>query len=180
MLQPNVVLTGFMGTGKSTVGRLLAARLGYGFVDTDALIERRDSRSIAEIFRQDGQAAFRNWEKTIARDLAEQTGLVIATGGRLMLDADNAALLGRNGHVFCLTADPETILARVMGEDSKRPLLDVPDPADQINRLLEERAEAYGRYPQINTTGKIPAEIVEIIMLKLAAKDPSIDMTFSS
>lgn len=164
MKKRNVVLTGFMGTGKSTVGRLLAARLGYGFVDTDELIVARDGRSIADIFREDGPAAFRRWEAIIAQELAGQAGLVIATGGRLMLDAANAAALSQNAHVFCLTARPELILARLADDEGRRPLLNVPDPAQAVARLLDKRREGYGRFTPIPTDNKTPEQIVEEII----------------
>ncbi len=164
MAKPNVVLTGFMGTGKSTVGQTLAGRLTYEFVDTDALIVARDGRAIATIFHEDGEAAFRQWEATISQELAGQEGLVIATGGRLMLDEVNAAILGKNAHVFCLTAQPETILARLVDDGGKRPLLDVPDPAQAIAHLLESRQEGYGRFPPIATDNKTPEQIVEEII----------------
>ena len=163
MEKANVVLTGFMGTGKSTVGRLLAARLAFDFVDTDELIVERDGRAIATIFREAGQAAFRQWEAIIAQELAERTRLVIATGGRLMLDEANAAALSRNGHVFCLTAVPDTILTRLVGDGGGRPLLDVTDPAQVIMDLLVERREGYGRFLQISTDNKTPEQIVEEI-----------------
>ncbi len=164
MERRNVVLTGFMGTGKSTVGRLLAARLGYDFVDTDELIVARDGRSIATIFAEEGQAAFRQWEAVIAQELAGQAGLVIATGGRLMLDEANAAALGRRAYVFCLTAVPETIVARLADDGGKRPLLNVLDPAQAIKELLEERREGYGRFRQMATDNKTPEQIVEEIV----------------
>jgi shikimate kinase / 3-dehydroquinate synthase len=162
MNRHNVVLTGFMGTGKSTVGRLLAAWLGYAFVDTDELIVVRNGRSISDIFRESGEAAFRQMEAAIAQELSGQAGLVIATGGRLMLDEANAAALLENGRAFCLTAEPEEIIARLDG-DERRPLLDVPDPAAQIRRLLAARAAAYGRFPQITTSGKAPEQVAEEI-----------------
>src|SRR6187399_1176730 len=91
----NIVLTGFMGTGKTTVGRLLAARLGYEFVDTDeAIVERHGE--IADIFRTRGEEAFRQIERQLAAELASRERLVISTGGRMMLDPDNVAALGRN------------------------------------------------------------------------------------
>jgi shikimate kinase / 3-dehydroquinate synthase len=166
-MDTNVILTGFMGTGKSTVGRLLAARLGYDFVDTDELIVARDGRSIADIFRAEGQTAFRAWEARVAQELAGQRGLVIATGGRLMLDAANAAALAQTGPVFCLEAAPATILARLADDDGRRPLLDVPNPVARVRELLERRAEGYGRFPQISTDAKTPdavaAEIVALL-----------------
>lgn len=156
---PNIILTGFMGTGKTTVGKRLAEQLQRPFTDTDALIVARDGRSVADIFAQDGEAHFRAWERTVALELAAQQGLVIATGGRLMLDEDNAAALAASGNVFCLTATPETILARVQ-DDGRRPLLNVPNPAERIAFLLEMRREGYGRFPQIATDGKTADEIV--------------------
>jgi shikimate kinase len=171
MQKRNVVLTGFMGTGKSTVGRLLAALLGYAFVDTDELIVARDGRSIADIFREDGQTVFRRWEAVVARELAGQSGLVIATGGRLMLDEANAAALGANGRVFCLTAAPETILTRLHNDNGRRPLLDVPNPAQQIERLLKERREKYGRFTQITTDDKAPAQIAAEILQMMKSGD---------
>ncbi len=169
MAKRNVVLTGFMGAGKTTVGRILAARLGFGFVDTDAWIVARDGRAIADIFREEGEAAFRAMERAAAQVLAGQTGLVIATGGRLMLDAGNAALLQENGRVFCLTAAPEQIVARALADGTKRPLLDVPDPQEKVAVLLAKRAAAYGRFPQIDTSGKTAEQVADEIAAALAS-----------
>lgn len=168
MQKTNIILTGFMGTGKTTVGRALAAALGLQFVDTDALIVARDGRSIPDIFQQSGEAAFRRWERHIAQELAEASHLVVATGGRMMLDDENAALLQRNGRVICLTATPDEILARLAG-DNNRPLLAGDNPKEKILALLAEREAGYGRFPQVHTTGKeISAITTEIInMLNL-------------
>ena len=157
-----------MGTGKTTVGRLLAQRLQRPFLDTDALIVERDGRSIAQIFAEDGEESFRNLERTVALELAQQQGLVIATGGRLMLDEANAAALQASGSVFCLTAVPQTILARVKN-DAKRPLLNVPDPAERIAQLLEMRREGYGRFPQISTDGKTAEQVADEILLAVSS-----------
>jgi len=160
----NIILTGFMGTGKSTVGRLLAARLGWRFVDTDALIEARQGQSVAAIFREQGEAAFRRMEATLALELAAEKNLVIASGGKFMLAAENARVLSAN-HVFCLTATPEEILARIITDGpARRPLLAGADPAAAIGRLLAERAAAYGRFPAISTSGKTPDEIANEIL----------------
>ena len=162
----NIILTGFMGTGKTTVGKLLAMRLQRPFIDTDALIVERNGRAIADIFAQDGEAAFRAWERRVALELAQQQGLVIATGGRLMLDEENAAALSASGQVFCLTAVPQTVLERVQ-DDTRRPLLNVPNPAERIAFLLEARREEYGRFPQIATDGKtveqVAAEVIRAL-----------------
>lgn len=164
----NIILTGFMGTGKTTVGKLLAVRLQRPFIDTDALIVEKDGRAVADIFAQDGEAAFRAWERIVALELAQQQELVIATGGRLMLDEENAAALSASGQVFCLTAVAETILARVQ-DDTKRPLLDVPNPIERIAFLLETRREGYGRFPQIYTDGKTAEQVTTEIIYALQA-----------
>jgi shikimate kinase len=165
----NVILTGFMGTGKSTVGRLLAARLGYRFVDTDEWIVAQDGRSIPAIFAQSGEAAFRRWEVRASQTLAAERGLVIATGGGLLLNPANVATLSATGPIFCLTARPETIWQRLEGDGTERPLLNHLHPARRIQELLQERAEAYGRFPQIPTDDRTPEQIVEQIAQHLDA-----------
>lgn len=172
MTQPNVVLTGFMGAGKTTVGRLLAAQLDYQFVDTDDWIVARAGRAIADIFRDDGERAFREMERLAAHHFSQTEGFVIATGGRLMLDQVNALLLGRGAHVFCLTAAPETILARVQDE-AKRPLLNVPQPAQRIQALLNERAALYGRFPQIPTDNRTPQAVAAAILTAIQSQASS-------
>jgi shikimate kinase len=162
-MAPNLILTGFMGTGKTTVGRLLAERLGWAFVDTDELIVAQDGRTITDIFAQDGELYFRELETAVSLELAAQSHLVISTGGRLLLDPVNADALLRNGRAFCLTAAPEEILQRI-AQDGRRPLLKVSDPATRIRELLAIRAEAYGRYPQIQTDGKTAEQVVEEII----------------
>jgi 3-dehydroquinate synthase len=170
MEKQNVILTGFMGTGKTTVGQLLAAKLGCEFVDTDALIEAQDGRAVATIFAEDGEDAFRHMEAEVARTLAGRRGLVIATGGRMMLDEKNAALLAAAGPVFCLTADPQVILDRLKDDEGQRPLLIAPDPARRVSELLAERSAAYGRFPQIGTNGKSAAEVAAEVALLVEHK----------
>lgn len=161
---PNLVLTGFMGTGKTTIGRILAARLDYDFIDTDELIEQRHG-PIPQIFREHGEGEFRRLEREVAAELADRDRLVIATGGRLMLDAVNAARLGATGHVVCLTASVDTILARVVADDSPvdRPLLAGDDIRGTITGLLAERGEAYARFDQVDTEGRTPDEVADVI-----------------
>ena len=164
----NVVLTGFMGTGKSTVGRILASRLGFGFVDTDELVEERHG-PIAAIFAGRGEAAFRAMERDIAVELGARSSLVIATGGRLMLDDDNADALGAEGRVFCLVADTDEILDRVRSDEARidRPLLASPDPRGRIVELLADRAAGYRQFPQIETDGRSPGDIAADIEHRL-------------
>lgn len=165
----NVVLTGFMGTGKTTVGRALAARLDYEFVDTDLLIELKAGKAVAAIFQHDGESVFRQWERVVSRQLAESSATVIATGGRLMLDADNAALLSARSHVFCLTAEPEEIVRRLAADSGQRPLLAGDNPAERVRTLLAERAQGYGQFPQIQTGGKSVDEVVEEVLKCISA-----------
>ena len=157
---PTIILTGFMGTGKSTIGRSLADLLGHQFVDSDDLISQRTGRSIAALFEEEGEAAFRAYERSIVREFAGKRHLVIATGGGLMVDPLNAVLLGRDNIVFCLNASPEEILSRVENDGTRRPLLQAPEPRDRVTQLLSQRAEAYGHFNQVETTGKQPEQIV--------------------
>ena len=158
----NVVLTGFMGTGKTTVGRLLATRLGYTFVDTDHVLQDRHG-SIASIFATQGEAAFRQLERGLATELAGRSRLVISTGGRMMLDPANVTALSDNGRVFCLVATPEQIFGRVLrdADGPVRPLLSAADPRERIVELLAERRDGYGRFPQLRTDDLTPAAIAE-------------------
>lgn len=161
----NIVLTGFMGCGKSTVGRILAQRLGFRFVDTDLLIEERCAMTVSEIFAVRGEAAFRSLEEEIAGELGKLSALVIATGGKLMLNPANVRALGAGGEIFCLTASPEEILRRLGGDEGiKRPLLQAEHPRERITALLEERREGYQSFLQINTGGKSPQTVAEEIL----------------
>ena len=155
----NIILTGFMATGKTSVGITLASQIGYDFVDTDELIESRIGMTIAEFFQKEGEGAFRKMEADLARELADKSGLVIATGGRFMLDGDNAATLGKTGRVFCLVATPEEILERAEGDSHVRPLLQVPNPLEHIVELLQQRKKGYGQFPQFVTSEKSPETV---------------------
>lgn len=163
-LRPNVVLTGFMATGKSTVGRVLAARLRYGFVDTDRIIEERHG-PIPTIFAERGEAAFRSLERSLADELAALSSLVISTGGGMLLDPVVADMFSATGVVVCLTAEPDVILRRVGGARAgeRRPLLAGADPLERIVGLLAERSAAYGRFAQVATDGRSPSEIASEI-----------------
>lgn len=162
MGQENIILTGFMGTGKTTVGTLLAKNLGYGFVDTDQLIEEKCGMSVPAFFKRKGETAFREMERGVAKELGEQSSLVISTGGGFMLDPVNAEIVGKTGKVFCLVATPEEILNRI-SEDSgaDRPLLQGKNPRERIVELLKERQEGYTQFLQLITSHKTPLQIVE-------------------
>lgn len=165
MAKPNIILTGFMASGKTTVGKLLAKQMGYDFIDTDRLIETRSGQTVADIFREKGEAAFRGMEAAVARELGRRRGLVISTGGRMMLDPANVAALSKRGQVFCLAADPEVILKRVSKETQlKRPLLEGSDPKDRIVELLHQRREAYAQFSQVETSTASPDEVAQKII----------------
>lgn len=154
-----------MGTGKTTVGRALAEALGYVFVDTDELIELRHG-PISHIFATRGEDDFREIERAVAAELAERDGLVIATGGRLMLDADNASRLGESGRVFCLAASPEEVLRRV-GPDTERPLLAGTDRLRRIIELFAARRSGYLEFEQVETADRTIEEVVTDLIARL-------------
>jgi len=160
MIPDNLILTGFMGTGKTTVGRLVAEKLGREFVDTDLVIEERHG-PIHEIFERQGESEFRDIERALAQELGRRNGLVIATGGRMLLDPENVKELSKNGRIFCLVASPEEIYDRVTRDTSRvnRPLLEVGDPKQRIVELLGERGPDYERFPQL-TTAHIDPDVI--------------------
>jgi shikimate kinase len=155
----NIVLAGFMGTGKSSVARVLAARLGWRFVDSDAWIVERVRMSIPEIFARHGETHFRQLERDIAPQLATLPKVVIATGGGMLTQAANLEAFMAHGMVVCLNATPEAILARV-GHDQNRPLL-----KGDWRALLESRKTAYAAIPfQIDTSGKSVEQVADEVL----------------
>ena len=165
MKQPNIVLTGFMGTGKSTVGRLIAEKSGRSFIDTDETIIRQTGQTISEIFSKSGEQRFRELEQQIAYELENVENSVIATGGRLLLEPLNALLLSSNGLIFCLTAPPKEILRRVEGT-GKRPLLEVENPEEKVVGLLKSRQTAYQQFQQIETSERTADDVASEIIAK--------------
>ena len=142
----NIYLTGFSYTGNSTVGRILAARLGMEYVDTDELIEAEQDRTVPNIFATDGEAVFREMESQALRDVANRSGVVVATGGGIILDPENRHVMQRTGAVVCLEAQPATILSRMRSDVSgatERPLLASADPLARITALKASRQAAY-------------------------------------
>jgi shikimate kinase len=138
----NIALIGFMGTGKTAVGRLVADRLRFDFVDTDELIEARAKKPIHRIFAEEGEARFREFERELVGEMSRWHKTVIATGGGLGANPVHLASLKAHALVICLWAAPETIYERVR-RLSTRPLLIDPDPQGKIRVLLAERAPAY-------------------------------------
>jgi shikimate kinase len=165
----NLALIGFMGTGKSVVGQTVAAQLGFAFVDTDALIEAEAGRTIAGIFRDEGEPAFRMHEQAVVRELAARERLVIATGGGLAAHGDNLEKLQTHALVVCLWASPETIFERVR-HHQHRPLLHGDDPQSRIRALLAAREPSYRRADVlINTEGRSVREVAAQVLHQFQA-----------
>jgi shikimate kinase len=166
----NIVLTGFMGTGKSTVARCLAKSMGLRLLDSDSLISAKASMSIAEIFSSRGEEHFRDLESKVIKELTESgaDGVVLSTGGGAVLNAGNRRALKSWGRLVCLTADIDTILKRT-GESLERPLLHGDDKRAFIEGLLEERRSAYeDSHIIIDTMEKTVQEVVGEIEAFLA------------
>ncbi|MBN1287092.1 MAG: AAA family ATPase [Anaerolineae bacterium] len=152
-MDENIIITGFMGTGKSTVGPVVADMLNMRFVDMDPIIEARAGMTIPEIFEKRGEKIFRVMEGVVCHDLAKERGLVIATGGGALLDPGNRNVLGQTGLIICLTASLETILQR-LADATDRPLIATPDQARQIKALIDWRKPYYDALPaHVDTTG---------------------------
>jgi shikimate kinase len=138
-----VILTGFMGTGKSTVGKRLADRLGVPFIDTDEEIERIEGRPIEVIFAEDGEPYFRDIERRVIADAVGKEA-VVSTGGGAIVDPDNYDRMHAAGPIVCLTASVD-VIARRTASNQERPLLRGDDVLERARRLLDERAPAYAR-----------------------------------
>ncbi len=138
----NLALIGFMGAGKSSVGRLVAHELRFVYLDTDQVIEARAGKTITAIFQEDGEPVFRQWEERIVQELTRRSKTVISTGGGLPVSDTNLASLKTHALVVCLWASPETICERVSGHEH-RPLLNEPDPLEKIRHLLSIREPYY-------------------------------------
>ncbi len=160
----NIVITGFMGTGKTAVGHEVARRMGRPLVDVDAEIEKRAGKPILHIFAEDGEATFRQMEAALCEELSARDGLVIATGGGALVNPTNRVAMMKSGTVVCLNASPDEIIRRVSG-NSDRPLLDVADPRAKVERLLAVRREAYQAIPwQVDTTGLSVKEVADRVV----------------
>lgn len=167
----NIVLIGFMGTGKSTVGRRLARSLRRQFIDTDREVERRSGMSVADLFALGGEAAFRDIEADVVRDLAQRRGAVIATGGGTLLRPGSRATLG-DSIIVALTATPEAILNRTRRHP--RPLLSGADPLARIRVLLAEREAVYADADLTIDTSALSTDEVAVAIrrqLRLPGRD---------
>ncbi|MDD2238093.1 MAG: shikimate kinase [Kiritimatiellae bacterium] len=159
----NIVLFGFMGTGKTSIGKRLAERLGWTFADMDELIEQREGKSIADLFAQKGEPYFRKLEKALVAELALGEHQVISTGGGVVLDPENIRRFQACGRCVCLRADEATILKRVQ-ENTQRPLLEQGEKSTRMRALLQQRQPLYDAIPiQLDTTTHSLEDTVQIL-----------------
>ncbi|GAA6755986.1 shikimate kinase [Thermus sp. 2.9] len=165
-----ISLTGFMGVGKSRIGRELARALMLHFIDLDRYIERRTGLSIPDIFRHLGEEAFRRMEKEAVRELLAKDFLVLSLGGGTFVDPESRSLLLARGPVVALWASPETILERATRKPGERPLLQVENPLERIRALLEARTPIYREaHVHVSTDHRKVEGVVEEIVEKLWA-----------
>ena len=161
MQKTNIILVGFMGTGKTTVGKLVAKHLGKSFIDMDNVIEEKTGKTIPAIFDEDGEKHFRDLERKVAMDLSQKRNLVVATGGGIVLNQDNIKDFAAHGVVVCLSARPEIIMQRV-STDCHRPLLEGSDKYNRLLSILDARRDLYAAIPcQVDTTDLTPDEVVD-------------------
>lgn len=164
----NIYLTGFMGTGKTVIGRELARWTERKFIDTDNLIERMKKKPVADIFKQYGEEGFRRCEREALLYLLSEHrpgSLVVSTGGGIMLDPVNREKIEESGLIILLTASKTAILRRIKKEDTLRPLLALSDPGQKIEDLLDKRKEIYSIYDfKIDTTGVSVNRVVRAII----------------
>ena len=164
-MKSNLVLTGFMGTGKTSLGKLLAEKLGRGFVDIDQKIEQDTGMTIPQIFEKYGEKYFRELEKNAVKEVAARKNLVIATGGGTVKDEENIRLLKESGVMVCLTTEPEEIFRRTERR-GERPVLDAgaEDRLNTIKKLLAERQKFYAQADYtVDTTDWSPLQIMNDI-----------------
>jgi len=160
----NIVLVGFMGTGKTVVARRLSEILNKKYISLDDMIQEKESKSINDIFSQNGEPYFRKLEKDATKEASLLDGVVIDAGGGIVKDDENIKNLGRNGKIICLNAAPAVIYQRIK-DQPHRPLLNVDDPMTRIKELLYERKEFYKKaHYTIDTSELSIDEVVERII----------------
>ncbi len=165
----NIYLVGFMGTGKTAVGKELARKKKLQFVDLDGLIELREKRTISDIFAKNGEPYFRKVEKRVLKEIGKEKKFVVACGGGIVLDKENIKIMKETGIIICLTASPQVILKRTSSYHH-RPLLNVSNPHKQIELLFKLRAPYYAQADKTIDTSKISVKEVVDKILELIPK----------
>lgn len=163
-MKKNIIITGFMGTGKTVVAIELARKLGMKFIDMDQLIEERQEMSIADIFVRSGEKYFREQENKLVQELAQEENMVIATGGGTFLNLDNIRILNQEGQIICLYANPQALYNRLKKKNN-RPLIKGNNILNKINHLLEKRKRIYDNFDyKVDTTDLTIQEVVDKII----------------
>jgi shikimate kinase len=175
-MKTNLALIGFMGTGKTAVGRLLADKLGMNFIEMDAVIEMKAKKTIPQIFEEGGEIAFRELEIEVTRAVAQETRAVVACGGGLVLNRINVDRLRQGAVMINLTASPIVTLRRISRQAGQRPLLDVQDPLGTIREMLRARKQLYLQAADITVnTSRLNTEAVTDVVITELRKDESFD-----
>jgi len=176
-VKTNIALIGFMGTGKTAVGKALAEKLGKEFVELDSLIEQKAGKTIPEIFEQDGEIAFRELEIEITKEVSQKKNVVIACGGGIVLNKINIDRLRKEARIVYLTASPRVILKRVSGNGEERPLLKGTNKALNIQELLRFRRPFYERAGDIKiNTSKLNTDSVTEQIIKRLKQDEGFNL----
>lgn len=163
----SIFFIGFMGTGKTTISQIVSKKLGMKWVDLDEMIIRKENRSITNIFKENGEQYFREIEKEVLRNIADEGGYVVSTGGGVVIANENMEIMKKNGIVITLAASPEVIFERIK-DDQDRPLLQVNNPMDEIKRLMFERAHFYIKGDIIiDTSCSSPEELADEIIVEI-------------
>lgn len=165
----NISIIGFMASGKSTIGKALADRLSYSFVDTDELIEEKEGRTIKSMFETDGEGYFRDAESTAVEEVCAMEGLVVSTGGGAILRTQNVQMLRQSSTVVWLRANRETILENLRRSEDVRPLMKKGDQEIKVDNMLFERAPKYqnAAHVIVDVDGKNVEDIVFEILFNL-------------
>ncbi|MFH1678985.1 MAG: shikimate kinase [Candidatus Omnitrophota bacterium] len=165
----NIYIVGFMGTGKTAVGKEVSRQLAQRFFDLDSLIEEKEKKRISRIFAENGEEYFRSVEKQALKEISAKRNLVVSCGGGIVLDKENIRTMKETGVIICLSATPKVILSRTQGY-KHRPLLNVDDPEQAIDELLIIRASFYAQADYtIDTSDLTVSEVVNKV-LKIAEK----------
>jgi shikimate kinase len=171
--KPHVILVGLAGSGKSTVGAMVAERLGRTFLDFDVEIERREGMPISRIFAERGEAEFRRLERKLTEEVRELGNMVLAPGGGWIMDQEGVGLLRPPAVLVYLRVRPETAIKRLAGSIAARPLLNRPDPVAEMQRMFEERRQLYqGAAIEIGAELISAQQVTEQIVERLASVSP--------
>lgn len=168
-MKTSIALIGFMGTGKTVVGKSLAQKLGKGFIELDSLIEQKAGKTIPQIFQQEGEITFRELEIEVTKEVALRNNTVIACGGGVVLNKINIDRLKQESVIVLLTASPDVVLKRTSNDNNERPLLTTSDKARKISDLIEFRQPFYERAAEliIDTSEINISTVIEQIVINL-------------